>query len=148
MISSFRVKKRCWPAFRSLGPRTPGHLLPLWLKSTASRTSWWRSTTLNCTCTSTGWRSPRKSMACQYPPPIARCARCFSRRSVRKYSYPSLLSVPQPVGTSAVRPWVSAPGPAGGVGRPVCRQHHSGPGGLHLRGHAALHPRRSYAPFV
>lgn len=80
--------------------------------------------------------------------PLARCARCFSRRSVRKYSYPSLLSVPQPVGTSAVRPRVSAPGPAGGVGRPVCRQHHSGPGGLHLRGHAALHPRRSYAPFV
>lgn len=66
MISSFRVKKRCWPAFRSLGPRTVGHLLPLWPKSTASRTSWWRSTTLNCTCTSTGWRSPRKSMACQY----------------------------------------------------------------------------------
>lgn len=80
--------------------------------------------------------------------PLARCARCFSRRSVRKYSYPSLLSVPQPVGTSAVRPRVSAPGPAGGVGRPVCRQHHSGPGGLHLRGHAALHPRCSYAPFV
>lgn len=81
--------------------------------------------------------------------PLVECARYFSRRSVvRKYSYPSLLSVLQPVGTSAVRPRVSAPGPAGGVGRPVCRQHHSGPGGLHLCGHAALHPRRSYAPFV
>lgn len=55
---------------------------------------------------------------------------------------------PQPVGASAVRPRVSAPGPAGGVGRSFRRQHHSGPGGLHLRGHAALHPRRPYVPFV
>lgn len=65
MISPLRVKKRCWPAFPSPGPRTLGHLLPSWPKSTASRTSWWRSTTLNCTCTSTGWRSPRRSTACQ-----------------------------------------------------------------------------------
>lgn len=63
-------------------------------------------------------------------------------------SYLCLLSVSQSVGPSAVWPRVPAPGPAGSVGRPVCRQHHSGPGGLHLRGHAALHPRRSYAPFV
>lgn len=89
-------------------------------------------------------------MACQYPHPWLGARDAFLDALYAKffYSYPSLLSVPQPVGTSAVRPRVSAPGPAGGVGRPVCRQHHSGPGGLHLRGHAALHPRRSYAPFV
>lgn len=74
MISSCRVKRRCWPAFHSLGPKTRGRLSPLWPKSTASRTSWWRSTMWSCTCTSTGWRSRRRSMACRYLQPASSCA--------------------------------------------------------------------------
>lgn len=79
------------------------------------------------------------------PATVQRC--CQTLLFMQTVAAP-LLSLLQPVGASAVRPGVSAAGPAGGVGRSFCRQHHSRPGGLHLRGHAALHPRRLYVPFV
>lgn len=45
----------------------------------------------------------------------------------QKHQFPVCVSI-QTVGASTFRPRVPSPGPAGGVGRPVCRQHHSGPG--------------------
>lgn len=65
-------------------------------------------------------------------------------RAVPTQSSSSVVVLFQPLGAFAVRSWIPASGPAGGLGRSICRQHHPGPCGLRLCGHAALHPRRSY----